>query len=168
MSFLPGTGAIMRSNHDEEKHVPTMTEDQTMALTSGTWLVRRLIEYRGKLGLPAPDLAVPFLVSMPAGMDGAMMTGEIGVYTLANMHAGPALDLPAPTDGAFDPVRVGTPVERSAQRRTVASADCHDTAALLSEASRLMNRDNRISDDTHACLLESIERMGRPYETIAA
>jgi hypothetical protein len=148
--------------------MPTMTEHQTMSLTAGTWLVGRLIEYRGKLGLPTLDLDVPFLVSMPADTDGALMTGAIGIYTLANMHAGPALDLPAPTDGAFDPVRVGTSVERSAQRRTVALADCHDVAALLTEASILMNRDNRISDDTHACLLESIERMSKPYETIAA
>lgn len=148
--------------------MPTMTEHQTMSLTAGTWLVGRLIEYRGKLGLPTLDLDIPFLVSMPAGMDGALMTGAIGVYTLANMHGGPTLDLPAPTDGGFDPVRVGTPVGRSEQRRLVAAANCHDTAALLAEASLLMNQDNRISDDTHACLLESIERMSRPYDATDA
>lgn len=146
----------------------TMTERQTIALSSGSWLVGRLLEYRGTLGLPELDRTMPFLVAMPLGTDGALMTSKHGVYALGNMHGGPVLDLPVDDGGAFGPLRAGTPVERSDNRRQVAIADCHDTGALFIEASRLMNADNRISDDTHACNVDAVRRMTRPHAEVFA
>lgn len=146
----------------------TMTEHLTISLSSASWLIGRLFEFRADLGLPELDREAPFLVSMPLGTDGVLVDSEMGSYTLANMHAGPKLDLPVDEGLPFGPMSVGSPVLRCESRRIVINTDCHDTAALLIEASRLMNDGNLISDNTHASIVESVKRMSRPYAEVFA
>lgn len=145
-----------------------MTEQLTISLSSASWLMGRLFEYRMDLDLPELDRDVPFLVAMPLGTDGVLVDTEIGFYTLANMHAGPKLDLPVDDGRPSGSMSVGSPIIRCDSRRIVTIADCHDTAALFVEASQSMNADNRISDDTHACNIDAAARFTRPYAEVFA
>lgn len=145
----------------------TMTDEQVISMSFGTWAVRRLTELRSRLGLPALDATVPYLVAMPAGTDGALMNDGGVAFTLANRHAGPMLDLPVHAEDDLPPLRVGGEIERTEERRMVLLVSCHDTSALLAEASRMTMERGHISEDTHQCLVASSLRLDTPFELAA-
>jgi hypothetical protein len=140
-----------------------LTEDQVLSMSFGTWMVERLVESRRGAGLDPLDSTKPFLVAMPKGMDGALIQGRLGRFTLGNRHAGPVLDLPMDDSTDLDDVRVGTPTNRCAERRSVDHADCHDTSTLFVEASAAMLDAGAISADTHASHLDAARRVDLPY-----
>lgn len=140
-----------------------LSEDMTIAMCHAMWLVTRLTDLRLRAGLAALDLDTPFLVPMPEGVDGALFQcGDIRA-TAANHAGGVSLDLPVDEGGELGRLRVGEPVNRSGARRFVMKDACHRTGDLLLEASAILLRDGRISDDTHQYNREAAYRAMAPF-----
>lgn len=138
-------------------------EDMTIAMCHAMWLIARLTELRGRAGLPALDMDTPFLVPMPDGVDGALFQrGELR-GTAANLAGGVSLDLPVDEGGELGRLRVGEPVNRAGARRFVMKDACHRTGDLLLEASAILLRDRRISDNTHQYNREAAYRAMAPF-----
>jgi hypothetical protein len=144
--------------------LPVMGEDLAISLSFGAWTVRRLLELRRDAGLPDLDLRVPFATAMPAGTDGATMTDGDVVFTLANRHSGPILDLPDDESAPFSPLRAHTTIDRTERRRNVPLAECHDAQDLLVEAADAAFAAGLVSGDTRRTLIDAAERGRRPFD----
>lgn len=134
-----------------------MTDDQIIAISTSAWLVGRLDEYRRDLGLPVLDRTRPFLMAMPADMDGALVGHGDDRFLIANRDGRQSFDLPAMDDLPLDRARVGSTAARGTERRIVPLAECHDTRALFEQASLEMVRTGRIHADTHDSSMSSYQ-----------